>query len=294
MDNTPLRSQLVIAPVNGSLDLSADGSFTYTPNAGFEGVDSFIYVVPNGSVSRFGQVRIDVQTEETGPFVNIRLVATDTQGDTLTDAIQVGDEFLLQFFAEDTSPLPQEGVFAAYADIEWQSTLATVNGAIQYSDDYEFGRRGDTSTPGLVDEAGAFHRDTSFTGDSERLLTIPLTATGPGVIEFTTNPADVLPFGNILLFDTDEAAVPLDLIVFGSTTVEVEGVPVPVANPDSYDATNGLLTVSAANGVLTNDLGPNGGSIQASLESEPGERKRCPEQRRFVHLYRRSGFHWDG
>ena len=36
-------------PSNGSLTLNADGSFTYTPNAGFTGTDSFRYVVSDGA-----------------------------------------------------------------------------------------------------------------------------------------------------------------------------------------------------------------------------------------------------
>ena len=48
----------VVGPTNGSLTLNADGSFTYTPNAGYTGSDSFTYRVcddgtPNTVVSRF-------------------------------------------------------------------------------------------------------------------------------------------------------------------------------------------------------------------------------------------------
>lgn len=35
-------------PANGSLDLNTDGSFTYTPDAGFAGVDRFSYTVTDG------------------------------------------------------------------------------------------------------------------------------------------------------------------------------------------------------------------------------------------------------
>ncbi|MDH3920291.1 MAG: cadherin-like domain-containing protein, partial [Rhodospirillales bacterium] len=37
-------------PANGTLTLNADGSFTYTPNAGFAGSDSFDYVANDGTV----------------------------------------------------------------------------------------------------------------------------------------------------------------------------------------------------------------------------------------------------
>ncbi|WP_257666067.1 BspA family leucine-rich repeat surface protein [Parapedobacter tibetensis] len=47
-----LTASLVIAPVNGTVVLNADGSFTYTPNANYSGLDSLIYqVCDNGTPS---------------------------------------------------------------------------------------------------------------------------------------------------------------------------------------------------------------------------------------------------
>ncbi|MBD2252792.1 Ig-like domain-containing protein, partial [Nostoc parmelioides] len=40
----PLTAAVVQAPSNGSVTLNADGSFAYTPNAGFVGTDSFTYL----------------------------------------------------------------------------------------------------------------------------------------------------------------------------------------------------------------------------------------------------------
>ena len=42
-ENDTLTASLVDGPANGSLSLNADGSFSYTPNAGFTGCDSFTY-----------------------------------------------------------------------------------------------------------------------------------------------------------------------------------------------------------------------------------------------------------
>jgi cold shock CspA family protein len=42
-DNEPLRAVLVAPPDRGSLDLAADGSFSYRPDSGFEGRDKFTY-----------------------------------------------------------------------------------------------------------------------------------------------------------------------------------------------------------------------------------------------------------
>ena len=46
--NTSLTAQLVSGPSHGSLTLESDGSFSYTPTAGFKGTDSFTYMANNG------------------------------------------------------------------------------------------------------------------------------------------------------------------------------------------------------------------------------------------------------
>src|SRR5207244_40662 len=43
IEGSPLTATLVGGSGNGTLTLNPDGSFTYTPNAGFNGIDSFTY-----------------------------------------------------------------------------------------------------------------------------------------------------------------------------------------------------------------------------------------------------------
>ncbi|MBV7338824.1 tandem-95 repeat protein [Chloroflexi bacterium TSY] len=49
VEGDPLTAVLDNGPSNGTLTLNADGSFTYTPNAGFFGTDSFAYKANDGS-----------------------------------------------------------------------------------------------------------------------------------------------------------------------------------------------------------------------------------------------------
>jgi gliding motility-associated-like protein/uncharacterized repeat protein (TIGR01451 family) len=42
-EHSALTATLVTGPANGTLQLNADGTFTYTPNAGFTGTDSYVY-----------------------------------------------------------------------------------------------------------------------------------------------------------------------------------------------------------------------------------------------------------
>ncbi|MEA3277866.1 MAG: Ig-like domain-containing protein [Pseudomonadota bacterium] len=47
-DGDPLQAVLLNAPSQGTLNLSADGSFTYQPQTGFSGTDSFTYQAGDG------------------------------------------------------------------------------------------------------------------------------------------------------------------------------------------------------------------------------------------------------
>ncbi len=49
--NHPLSAVLVTGPQNGQLQLAADGTFSYLPNAGFLGTDSFTYLASDGTDS---------------------------------------------------------------------------------------------------------------------------------------------------------------------------------------------------------------------------------------------------
>ncbi|WP_415794929.1 Ig-like domain-containing protein, partial [Mycolicibacterium frederiksbergense] len=48
-DGSTLTATLVTGPANGTLTLNADGSFTYTPDADFNGTDSFTYTAGDGT-----------------------------------------------------------------------------------------------------------------------------------------------------------------------------------------------------------------------------------------------------
>ena len=63
----PLTASLFSGPAHGVLNFNTDGSFVYTPAAGFEGMDSFVYVAADGpSNSLLAAVTIQV-SEGTAP-----------------------------------------------------------------------------------------------------------------------------------------------------------------------------------------------------------------------------------
>ena len=63
IDGDPLVAILVSGPANGSLTLNANGTFSYLPNAGFSGTDSFTYRAHDGALdSNVATVSITVDS----------------------------------------------------------------------------------------------------------------------------------------------------------------------------------------------------------------------------------------
>jgi len=73
VEGDTLSSTVVNGPSNGSLTLNSDGSFDYTPNAGFVGPDSFTYKANDGSAdSNEATVTIDVTAAPVGYSAEIQ------------------------------------------------------------------------------------------------------------------------------------------------------------------------------------------------------------------------------
>ena len=60
-DGDALTAVLIAGPAHGTLTLNADGSFTYTPAAGYNGTDSFTYRASDGAPTqrRHGRLTVD-------------------------------------------------------------------------------------------------------------------------------------------------------------------------------------------------------------------------------------------
>lgn len=67
-ENPPMTARVVRAPFSGTVAMNSDGTFTYTPNENFSGVDSFEYVaVANGLESPPTPVFINVESTPDPP-----------------------------------------------------------------------------------------------------------------------------------------------------------------------------------------------------------------------------------
>ncbi len=205
---------------------------------------------------------------EDGDLVSIRLAVTNSEGTPLT-TLDVGQQFQLRGFVKDLTTRTDAGVFAAYMDVNYDSTKVSVNGNITYSPTYSNGKAGNTATAGLIDEVGAFDGLSPLGTDELLLFTLPMQTTAAGSVTFTPSAADILPLHDVLLFgvpagEADSKVAP-ERIDFIPVTVQVGNVvQVPVAVADTYAAVSGQqLSVSTVNGVLANDTNPAGGTLTA-------------------------------
>ena len=182
--------------------------------------------------------RLSTESLESRTMLNadvaFRLEVTDLAGIEITTA-NVGNDFLLNAYVQDLRPGPEpapEGVFSAYMDVEYDSNLVTPDIAtIVYGPDYQDRPRGEINPEGTLDEVGAARITNQVLDGTERLLfTIEFTADAPGVLDFSSNFADI-PANEVLLYNhgelIDDEVIPIILmegdIEFGSTSITILG-----------------------------------------------------------------------
>jgi len=240
----------------GDIDLqlyNADGSQLLATAGSTTDNEQIDFVVPaagtylirvfpfSGSQNSYDLVWDDVSA--TVDLVEVRLETTDLAGNVITQVTE-GESFLVRGFVEDLRPSPL-GVFAAYMDVTYPSNLASFMGPITYGPEYPNGSAG-TGTAGLLDEIGAFDGDVNNPGGGEFLLfSVPMTADAAGLATFASDPADVFPQHETLLYGVDDA-IPVNQIVYGDTTIEIIAAPqvridvqlVPVLNPTASLSTS--------------------------------------------------------
>jgi VCBS repeat-containing protein len=101
-DNLSIVAGIFTTTQGGSIDIKADGSYTYTPGTNFNGVDSFAYEVSDGELVSEATITLNVQAVNDAPVaqnataaldedavLNTMLpTASDVDGDSLTYSLQ--------------------------------------------------------------------------------------------------------------------------------------------------------------------------------------------------------------
>ena len=123
VENDALSAAVVAGPSNGALTFPGDGSFVYTPNANFNGGDSFTYTAADGGLnSNVATVSIAVNAVNDAPVA-------------LDDAYSTDEDVALS--------IPAAGVLGNDTDVENDALSAAVvagpsNGALTFPGDGSF------------------------------------------------------------------------------------------------------------------------------------------------------------
>lgn len=201
--------------INGST-----GVLDWTPTESQAGIQSVNLILTDAAGNTTNQTFSITVAEQ--PDVRISLNVVDLQGQPIS-TVAPNEEFRVQVLINDLrTPLDASGVFAAYADLEYDSAVIEPVSVdpISYVAPYTNGQSGDTSTLGIIDELGAFSSDSSRQGPDQRVLVeVTFRAKTTGNANLSLNAAEDAG-SEVLLYD-QSAAVPSSRVEYGTSSFAV-------------------------------------------------------------------------
>ena len=297
VDGDPLSVVSHSSASNGTVTQNADGSFTYTPNTGFSGTDSFDYAVSDGTTTNTATVSIVVAAD-----TNVAPVAgIDNYTTGFNLALNVAAPGVL-FNDGDANGDPLSVISHTVAS---NGTVSVnTDGSLTYTPDTDFtgfdsfdytvsdGALTDTATvtvfvspdpnvppvaeddtysthanvPLVVLAPGLLTNDSDLNGDT--LDVVSFTAPSNGTV--TPNPDGSFTYTpNTGFVGTDTFTYTASDGSYGdnaTVTIHVENE-VPVAVADSYTTAQNTTLTIAAPGLLANDTDADGDPLQVSSYS---------------------------
>jgi len=301
-----LTAQLFSGPRNGQLDLSPDGSFAYTPDSDFAGLDGFMYLASDGTGSSWlAAVSISVEIPNRAPVaVNDAftmnedeplhidgpgLLANDSDADQDSLTLALANPPLhgtVTFNADGSFDYVPNANFVGvdgfgYVALDGQTEsdvaavtieVLPVNDAPAAASD-EYLASEDVSL--VIDVAGgALANDADVDGDAlaANLVSGPahgsLTFNADGSFEYMPT-ADFNGADSFVYRATDGELESTDTTV----TINVASAnDAPVAANEEYSASEDVpLVIDVASGVLANDTDLDGDALAANLVSGPAQ-----------------------
>lgn len=267
-EGTPGFVYSLVNPPQGATIDPVTGVMRWTPTVQQGGLNSFQILVSDlAGNTQTQDLAIDVSVAE--QLVTIELVVVDQQENPIS-TIAAGEEFWVMAFVEDIR-VPAEGVFAAYVDVRYDpaivTSLATSLADVQFGDLYQNGKSGNFTTPGLLDEIGAFGPMSPVGGGKKMLFAVPFQAVESGQITFTLEPSDLVG-REVLLFGQNEP-VAWNSITFVDAPLNVESGLTAVDDLFNVDEDS----VNFPLDVLANDVNETGlpvEIVQVGLTSQGG------------------------
>ncbi|MEI4474241.1 beta strand repeat-containing protein, partial [Frigidibacter sp. MR17.24] len=303
-DGDPLSATVVSNPAHGALTLNTDGSFTYTPEAGFSGSDSFAYAAADGQGnSTGGTVTIAVAQPANRLPTAVADSYTLAEDGSLSIAAAAG--VLANDSDPDGDPLvaspltgPAHGTLSLNANGSFTyKPVADFNGTDSFTYSVSDGRGGvatatATLTVTAVNDAPRAAGD-SFAGTEDTALVIP----GPGVLandsDVDGDPLTAIvgtgPAHGTLTLNGDGSFIYTPEADFNGTdgftyrasdgqadstlvsvALQIGAVnDAPTAVADSYATAHETpLTIAAGAGVLANDGDVDGDALSVSLGTD--------------------------
>jgi VCBS repeat-containing protein len=300
----PLTAVLFSSTSNGTLTFSADGSFRYVPDAGFNGADGFQYRARDGGGAMSAPIAVSITVSAMN---DAPVAAADSYSTAEDSALSVGagPGVLDNDTDPDGNPLtavlvssPSSGTLTLQPNGAFDfAPAAGFNGAVTFTYQADDGTlRSNTATVTIT--VSAVNDLPTTTADSYATdEDTPLSVAAPaGVLANDTDP-DGTPLTAVLVaapssgtlalqpngaFDYSPAAGFNGTVTFtyqaddgaarsttATVTITISAVnDSPTALADSYStAEDTPLNVAAAGGVLANDTDPDGGALTAVLVS---------------------------
>ena len=288
-DGDTLSAVLASEPANGSVIFNADGSFEYTPNANFNGNDSFTYTVSDGELSDVGTVNITVNAvndapvatndsgntvEDTAVTINVLNDDTDIDGDTLSvSAVSDGNNGTVTINGDGTVEYAPEAGFSGTdsftytvsdGELSDEGTVTVSVGAVNKS-------------PVAVVDSVTGNEDTAITGnvldndldtDGDELTAVLASDPSNGVVVLNVDGSfEYTPNANFSGSDSFTYTVSDgELTDIGTVNIEVSAVnDAPVATDDSG---NTVEDTAVTINVLNDDTDVDGDTLSVSAVSD--------------------------
>jgi len=149
VDGPSLNVSLLSDVSNGTLVLNPDGSFEYTPDANFNGVDSFTYTLTDGTLSDTATVTITINAINDAPVAEDDAYSTNEDVELVIAApgILGNDVDVDSIFSIDSNGQPANGTVVVQADGSFVYTPnANFNGVDSFVYEITDGEHSDTAT----------------------------------------------------------------------------------------------------------------------------------------------------
>jgi VCBS repeat-containing protein len=301
-DRDALTAQLVTDTNHGSVTVSADGSFTYTPDAGYNGSDSFTYQVSDGNaLSNTATVSLNVTTDhaptaQDDSYItneNGQLIENAALGVLGNDSSSAGKTLSAELFAKPghgTLTLNADGSFTYIPNANYfgsdsftyqasdgtlTSAIATVNitvtkvdqPPVAAPDSYAIGQDKTLTVAG----PGVLGNDSDPEGDHLTAAVVAQPSHGNLNFQpdgsFTYTPAAGFTGTDSFTYQASDGTL-TSAVTTVSIAVNAPNQP-PTATADTYNINEGTPLTVTGSGVLANDSDPDGDSLSAVLVSGP-------------------------